>query len=84
MSPHLIRSFAKHRGIRGIHVYDSSSSEFLQWDQVFSYLKSSGFPANFSEKLIDAVANYDPDSEFVAISAGGGQLMIEIFKAETV
>jgi hypothetical protein len=84
MSPHLVQSFAKHRGIRGVHVYDSSSCEFLQWDRVFSYLDTSKFPANFNERLIDAVANYDPDNEFVAVSAGGGQLMIEIFKAETV
>jgi hypothetical protein len=38
----------------------------------------------FNDKLIDAVANYDPDAEFVAVSAGGGQLTIEMFKAMTV
>ena len=33
------------------------------------------------DKLIEAIANYDPETEFVTVSAGGGQLTIELFKA---
>lgn len=84
MSPHLMQSFAKHRGVRGVHFYDSSGCEFFVWDRVFGLLGKSGFPATFGEKLIDQIANYDPDREFVAVSAGGGQLTIEIFRAETL
>jgi hypothetical protein len=84
ISSHLVHSFAKHRGVRGVHFYDSSGSEFFQWDKVFELLKKSNFPSVFNDKLIDAVANYDPDAEFVAVSAGGGQLTIEMFKAMTV
>lgn len=84
VSSHLMHSFAKHRGVRGVHFYDSAGSKFFQWDRVFELLNSSEFPAVFNEKLIDAIANYDPDSEFVAVSAGNGQLTIEMFKAMTV
>lgn len=84
ISSHLVHSFAKHRGVRGVHFYDSSGSEFFQWDKVFELLKKSNFPSVFNDKLIDAVANYDPDAEFVAVSAGSGQLTIEMFKAMTV
>lgn len=84
ISSHLVHSFAKHRGVRGVHFYDSSGSEFFQWDKVFELLKKSNFPSVFNDKLIDAVANYDPDAESVAVSAGSGQLTIEMFKAMTV
>jgi hypothetical protein len=84
MSPHLIQSFTKHRGVRGVHFYDSSGSQFFQWDEMFRLLEDSDFPEVFGEKLVDAIANYDPDSEFIAVSAGQGQLTIEIFKAAAV
>lgn len=84
MAPHLTHSFAKHRGIRGVHFYDSSGCEFFAWDKVFGLLNSSNFPASFSDRLVDTIANYDPDKEFVAVSAGGGQVTIEIFRAETL
>ncbi len=84
MAPHLTHSFAKHRGTRGVHFYDSSGCEFFQWDRVFGFLDKSDFPSSFSDRLIDTVANYDPDNEFVAVSAGGGQVTIEIFRVETL
>ena len=40
------------------------------------------FPEAFYDKLIEAVANYDPDSEFVTVTAGGGQITIELFKSQ--
>ena len=42
------------------------------------------FPDQFYDKLIEAVANYNPESEFVTVTAGDGQLTIELFKAEEV
>jgi hypothetical protein len=84
MSPHLVHSFAKHRGIRGVHFYDPSNSEFFQWDRIFMMLEKSNFPPTFSDKLVETIANYNPDREFVAVSAGGGQVTIEIFRAETL
>jgi len=38
-------------------------------------------PEPFYDKPIEAVANYDPESEFVTVTAGGGQLTIELFRA---
>jgi hypothetical protein len=84
VSSHLMHSFAKHRGVRGVHFYDSSGSEFFQWNRVFGLLEKSEFPTVFNDKLVEAIANYNPDSEFVAVSAGNGQLTIEMFKAQAV
>ena len=42
------------------------------------------FPEQFYDKLIEAVAEYNPDQEFVTVTAGNGQLTIELFKAEMV
>ena len=84
MSPHLTHSFAKHRGVRGVHFYDSASCEFFTWDKVFGLLDRADFPGQFGDRLVETIANYDPDREFVAVSAGGGQVTIEIFRAETV
>lgn len=78
--PQLIQSFAEHRGSRGVHFYDSQQCEFLPWDEVMGRVKER-FPDTFYDKLIEAVANYDPESEFVTVTAGGGQLTIELFKA---
>jgi len=81
--PFLMRSFARHKGVRGVHFYDSNSCEFLTWDETLSAIKER-FPEPFADKLIEAVANYDPQSEFVTVSAGGGQLTIEMFKAQSL
>lgn len=84
MSPHLVHSFARHKGARGVHFYDGSGCEFFRWDDLLAMLRRSDFPEVFQDKLVDAVANYDPDGEFIAVSAGGGQLTIEMFKALSV
>jgi hypothetical protein len=84
MSPHLTHSFAKNRGTRGVHFYDSANCEFFTWDKVFEVLKNTSFPPTFGDRLVDTVANYDPNKEFVAVSAGGGQVTIEIFRVETL
>lgn len=81
VSPLLMKSFAAHRGNRGVHFYDSKTCEFLSWSDTIGIIEER-FPQTFSDKLIDAVANYDPDSEFITVSAGGGQLTIELFKAQ--
>lgn len=84
MAPHLTHSFAKHRGVRGVHFYDPTSCEFFTWDKIFGLLEEASFPPTFGDKLIDTIANYDPDREFVAVSAGSGQVTIEIFRVETL
>ena len=81
LSPFLTRSFAQNRGVRGVHFYDETQCEFLGWDEVMGRMKEK-FPEAFYDKLIEAVANYDPESEFVTVTAGGGQITIELFKSQ--
>ena len=81
LSPTLMRSFAEHRGVRGVHFYDPTHCEFMAWDEVMGRVHDK-FPEKFYDKLIEAVANYDPEEEFVTVTAGNGQLTIELFKSE--
>ncbi len=83
VSPILMRSFAQNKGIRGVHFYDRQQCEFKTWIDTMKAVETK-LPDTFSDKLIDAMANYDPESEFVTVTAGGGQLTIELFKAQTV
>lgn len=83
ISPTLMKSFAAHRGSRGVHFHDSQNCQFLSWDEAMTKV-GGNFPESFADKLVDAMSNYDPESEFVTVSAGGGQLTIELFKAEVL
>ena len=80
LSPVLVRSFAQNRGTRGVHFYDAAQCEFITWDEVIGRVQEA-LPENFYDKLMEAVANYDPESEFVTVTAGNGQLTIELFKS---
>ena len=83
LSPLLTKSFASHLGTRGVHFYDTSQCEFLEWNEVMTRMKEK-FPEQFYDRLIEAVANYNPKNEFVTVTAGGSQLTIELFKAEAI
>ncbi len=80
VNPILMRSFATHKGVRGVHFYDSQSCEFKSWIDTLRKIEENKLPESFTEKLIEAMANYDPESEFVTVSGGSGQLTIELFK----
>jgi hypothetical protein len=83
LSPFLIHSFAQNRGSRGVHFYDSKQCEFMTWNEVMGKAEDK-LPEQFYDKLIEAVANYDPESEFVTVTAGDGQLTIEMFRSESI
>ena len=83
LSPMLIQSFAQNRGARGAHFYSEAQCEFVTWESITSDVKQN-LPETFYEKLIEAIANYDPDTEFVTVSVGGGQIVIELFKSHEV
>ena len=85
-TPHVLtRSFAEHRGERGVHFYDSTEVRFLSWSETMSHTNDNdNFPGHFTDKLLEAMSNYDPDKEFVTCKAGNGQLTIELFKAQTL
>ena len=80
ISPVLVRSFSAHKGERGVHFYDSKLCELMSWERTLS--SSGQFPEAFSEKLVEAMSNYDPEKEFVTCTAAAGHLTIELFKAQ--
>ena len=78
MNAALMQSFAENRGRRGVHFYGQLGSEFVPWDEALT--KVDKLPEKFSDKLIEAIANYNPETEFVTVTAGSGSLTIELFK----
>lgn len=81
---HLIRSFENHIGERGCHFYDSKKCQFLAWKEVFKFIDSLPIVAQserFSDKLIDSLANYNPDTEFLAVQQNGDSISVELYSA---
>ena len=79
---HLVKSFQSHIGERGVHFYDESDCQFLMWYKVFEFIDLLGEKKNtddFSEKLADSLANYDPDSEFLAVQQAGDTVSVELY-----
>jgi len=79
---HLVHSFREHTGQRGVHFYDDESCNFLSWKDVFQFTKNlpkKGQKDPFSEKLIESLANYDPQSQFLAVRQNGDTISVEIY-----
>lgn len=79
---HLVRSFQKHIGCRGVHFYDTESCNFLSWKQVFEFvdsLPSKDTTDTFTEKLTESIANYNPDQEFLAVQQDGSTVSVELY-----
>jgi len=79
---HLNNSFRTHTGTRGVHFYNESNCNFLTWLEVLDFVKSLGdkqTSAILSEELINRLANYDPDTEFLAIRQSNKTVSIELF-----
>lgn len=78
---HLVTSFQSHKGVRGAHVYSKEECHFLPWDRVVSFLNGlpSGADSAFEDKLLETVANYDPNCEFVAVHQNGDIVSIELY-----
>ena len=79
---HLFRSFQNHVGERGCHFYDDSSCTFLYWQDVFEFTNS--FPDKdkgdaFTEKLETSLANYNPDTEYLAVQQNGSRVSVELY-----
>ena len=79
---HLIRSFQTHKGTRGCHFYSEENCHFLTWKEVYSFLdalpsKESTDP--FSEKLEETLANYNPDTQFLAVHQKGEAVSVELY-----
>ena len=79
---HLIHSFQSHVGERGCHFYDGDNCHFLSWREVFQFIDTlceSKGSTQFSEKLADSLANYDPDNEFLAVQQNGDSVSVELY-----
>jgi hypothetical protein len=79
---HLIHSFQTHLGERGCHFYDSESCNFLSWSQVFKFVDSLPKAEKtdpFADKLTETLANYNPDSEFLAVQQNGDSVSVELY-----
>ena len=80
---HLVKSFQQHKGTRGCHFYDDETCHFLTWKEVFNFVNafpiSSGKVDEFSEKLTESLANYDPDTEFLAVQQNGEHVSVELY-----
>lgn len=79
---HLISSFKTHVGERGCHFYDDSACTFLTWKEVFdfiNFLPDTDKISPFTEKLTENLANYNPDTEFLAVQQAGDQVSVELY-----
>ncbi len=80
---HLIQSFQSHRGSRGVHFYDGENCNFLDWKEVYVFIdalprKNGTDP--FTDRLEETLANYNPDTEFLAVQQKGDAVSVELYK----
>lgn len=80
---HLVKSFQEHLGVRGAHFYDDNQCHFLTWDKVFEFIralaKKKGTEDLFSERLAETLANYNPDTEFLAVQQNQKSISVELY-----
>ena len=79
---HLVKSFQEHLGTRGCHFYDDTTCNFLDWKEVLNFLKvvpDIGKDKKFSERLLEALSNYEPDTQFLAVQQGDGTVSVELY-----
>lgn len=80
---HLVHSFQEHVGERGCHFYDDEHCRFLSWKQVFQFVdalpEQAGKTDEFAGMLTEKLANYDPDTEFLAVQQSGDEVSVELY-----
>lgn len=81
---HLVSSFQKHTGLRGVHFYDEEACNFLPWNDVFTFIKTietreTSGSDSFVDKLTESLANYNPDKEFLAVRQKGDIISVELY-----
>lgn len=79
---HLVRSFQEHIGLRGVHFYDAESCNFLNWAEVYKFVETLPKKENndpFTTRLEETLANYDPDTEFLAVQQNGSSISVELY-----
>jgi hypothetical protein len=79
---HLVRSFQKHIGLRGVHFYDAEFCNFLSWSEVYKFvaaLPKKEKSDSFASRLEETLANYNPDCEFLAVQQNGDSVSVELY-----
>jgi hypothetical protein len=79
---HLVKSFQENLGIRGCHFYDDSACNFLDWREVLQFTREApdlGKDQKFTERLLDTLSNYDPDTQFLAVQHSGDTVSVELY-----
>jgi hypothetical protein len=80
---HLVKSFQSHKGCRGVHFYDDENCNFLTWKEVYVFidaLPSKEETDPFTDRLEETLANYNPDTEFLAVQQRGDAVSVELYK----
>lgn len=81
MNSCLVQSFREYDGFRGAHFYTEDGCRFLPWGEVVQFADS--FPkdqhSEFKDKLLMALANYDPELEFLALGESNDRVTIELY-----
>jgi hypothetical protein len=79
---HLVQSFQENQSRRGVHFYDNEGCRFLSWDQVCQFLDNlsqKGGPDDFQDNLMNYLANYDPEHEYLAVHQKGDSVSVELY-----
>jgi hypothetical protein len=81
---HLNRSFQEKLGIRGVHAYTEDDCRFLPWTEVVAFLNKlpEGTDPEFFERLLTTLANYNPDTEFLAVQRLKDTVSIELYSLQ--
>lgn len=79
MTLHLLSSFQTHRGRRGCHFYNDDDCAFLDWLKVLKFIENLPEDTAFADKLASTLANYNPDTEFLAVQQNEGQVSVELY-----
>jgi len=77
----LVDSFIKHRGLRGAHFYDEKEIQFYTWNEVEDTANYLNFTDDIVDKVMELVANYNAQNEFIAIRLNKTGVTIEVFQA---
>lgn len=81
----LVQSFQQQNGLRGVHFFDGEHCEFVPWNLVIEFclkMKDRDNPSHveFEEKLIHAMSNTDPNTEYVLCRQHGEVVSIECYR----
>ena len=79
MTLHLLSSFQTHIGRRGCHFYNDEDCTFYDWTDVLKFIQNLPSETPFAEKLTSALANYDPDREYLAVQQTKGRVSVELY-----